>query len=444
MPKEALLTLAILFFSFLINNSYGFLGGDLPQQTIFSSDSINFGQKSDIIQLPTIHDQQSLKKRYIILGTGSLQDNDYDNNLYTVNSKNGFFSVGVLQENEADSLKEKGYYVLEDFLLDFHSQQNKQEKIDEGSRIGEIVGSEYVHQNYNYTGKGIKIAVVDTGVDFSNPDISHSLARDENNYPIMLDADGQGIILTNATFIANIDKYGILRNYTKHLPENVTSSVYIKREGVFLDISKNGKGTSIPVYNSFFPIVGNSPVFNGTLSDDWKIGRDNREYITSLSGIYHLGVMYQGFLQDSTIRVQVVPVLVVDSKSPGMYDTIIPDMSSSWEDFTRFDLKPGQKPKYDFDFSDETQIRLGEGKEFLVYDFNKDGKFDYSAGTVGARVVDVYGVIEKKKSTIDKTINAINGTLLPALDPDGRFFGVMSDFIGHGTASATSKKTTVW
>ncbi len=431
--------LVILFFSLLICNSYGFLGGDLPQQTVFSSKNINFDQKSDIIQLPQTQDNQPIKKRYIIFGSGVIPEHDLNNNfLYAVNSQNNFFSVGVLQESEAASLKEKGYYVLEDFLLDFYSQQNKPEKVNEISKIGEIIGSEYVHQHYNYTGKGVKIAVVDTGADFSNPDIQSSLARDENNYPVMLDADGQGIILTNATFIANIDKYGILRNDTKTLPENVTSSVYIKREGVFLDISKNGKGTVIPVYNSFFPLSGNSPIFSGTLSDDWKIGRNNREYIISKSGLYHLGVMYQGFLQDSTIRVQVVPVLVVDSKLAGVYDTIIPDMSSSWEDFTRFELQSAQKPKYDFDFTDETPIRLGEGKEFLLYDFDKDGKFDYSAGTVGARVVDVYGVIEKKKSAIDKTVNAINGTLLPPLDPHGRFFGVMSDFIGHGTASTAS------
>ncbi|MDP3780922.1 MAG: S8 family serine peptidase, partial [Nitrosopumilaceae archaeon] len=439
MPSEALLIFAILFISFVFGDSYGFLGGDLPQQSHFSFNNINLDQKSGILQITSSHDQQPIKKRYLIFGSGFGIESDHGNSLlYTVNSQNGFFSVGALQDNEVSSLQEKGYYVLEDFLLDFHSQQNKQEN-EEISRIGQIVGSDYVHKNYNYTGKGVRIAVVDTGVDFSNPDIQHSLARDENNHPIMLDADGQGIILTNATFIANIDKYGILRNYTKPLPENVTSSVYIiPRKGVFLDISQNGKDTSIPVYNSFFPIVGNSPVFNGVLSDDWNIGRNNREYIASKSGLYHLGVMYQGFLQDSIVRVQVVPVLVVDSKSPGVYDTIIPDMSSSWEDFTRFDLKSDQKPKYDFDFTDETPIKLGDGKEFLVYDFDKDGKFDYSAGTVGARVVDVYGVIEKKKSAIDKTINAINGTLLPALDPHGNFFGVMSDFIGHGTASTAS------
>src|SRR5574341_1796068 len=141
MPKAALLTLVILFFAFLISDSYGFLGGDLPQQKTFSSDKVNFEQKSGIIQLLTIPDQQQIKKRYIILGTGSLQDNYYGNKpLYTINSTNGFFSVGILQENEVASLKEKGYYVLEDFLLDFHSQQSKQEKAIDVSRIGEIVG----------------------------------------------------------------------------------------------------------------------------------------------------------------------------------------------------------------------------------------------------------------------------------------------------------------
>ncbi len=35
-------------------------------------------------------------------------------------------------------------------------------------------------------------------------------------------------------------------------------------------------------------------------------------------------------------------------------------------------------------------------------------------------------------------MNAINGTLLPPLDPKGEFFGVMTDFMGHGTASAAS------
>ena len=70
-------------------------------------------------------------------------------------------------------------------------------------------------QQYNASGNDIVIAIVDTGVDFSNPDIQHSLARDELNYPMMLDPDGQGIILTNATFAAFINEYGELLEIMK-------------------------------------------------------------------------------------------------------------------------------------------------------------------------------------------------------------------------------------
>ena len=265
-----------------------------------------------------------------------------------------------------------------------------------------------------------------------------SLARDENNHPIMLDADGQGIVLTNATFVANINKNGIIRNYTEPLPANATSSVYITRDGVFLNMRQNGDGTIIPIYNSFFPQVGTAPIFNGTIVDDMKIGENNRDFIESKSGNYRFGVVYQGALSGSLAGLQVVPVLVIDSHTPGLYDTIIPDLSTAWEDYTRFDLERGQQAEYDFDFTDEKPIVLGSGNEHLIYDFDDDGKFDYSAGTIGAQVVDVYGVIKKEKAEIDKTLRAINGTLLPPMDPKGTFFGVMTDSAGHGTSSAAS------
>ncbi|WKT58727.1 S8 family serine peptidase [Candidatus Nitrosotenuis chungbukensis] len=53
-------------------------------------------------------------------------------------------------------------------------------------------------------------------------------------------------------------------------------------------------------------------------------------------------------------------------------------------------------------------------------------------------MVDVYGIISHNKSSIDKVLKATNGTLLPGLDAGGNFFGVMNDFVGHGTASAAS------
>ena len=146
-------------------------------------------------------------------------------------------------------------------------------------------------KKYDASGNGTVIAIVDTGVDFSNPDIQHSLARDKFNHPIMLDPDGQGIVLTNATFFAYVDKNEIIRNYSKPIPSHMTLSAYVTRDGVFLDISQGGKGSDIPIYNSFFPQLGTSPIFNGTLSNDMKIGEDNRNYIKSewnISSWYNL------------------------------------------------------------------------------------------------------------------------------------------------------------
>ena len=238
----------------------------------------------------------------------------------------------------------------------------------------------------------------------------------------MIDVDGQGIVLTNSTFFGFIDKNNIIKNYSKPVPEGITSNVYTNKEGVFLNISQGGKGTEVPIYNSFFPQAGLYVIFNGTLSTDMKIGDNNRDYIKSKSGIYHLGIMYQGGLSGPLARIQVVPILFVDANEEGVYDTIIPDLSTSWEDYTRSQLEPGEQPDYDFDFTDEKPIILGSGNEFLVYDSNEDGIIDYSAGIVGAQVLDVYGVIQNKTINIDDSLNAINGTLLPPLDPDGEFF----------------------
>ena len=429
MSKTVTFFLVLLIVPIFIN-SYGIS----EDEVILFEDSSNFEIfNSNIIDIDSNFFNENNFKRYLIFGSNSLPENKLNNNsLYGIQSDHGFFYVSILSDKDASNLISKGYTVIEDTKLDFHSSN---EIIEDVSRIGSITGSSIAKQQYNATGNDVVIAIVDTGVDFSNPDIQHSLARDALNHPLMLDPDGQGIILTNSTFFANISKYDTISNYTKPLPENFTSSVYATRDGAFLDISQGGKGTTIQVYNSFFPQFGNSIIFNGTLSNDMKIGNDYNDFIKSQSGIYHLGVMFQGNVFD---KIQVVPVLVVDSLIPGVYDTIIPDLSTSWEDFTNNNSQLKNKNLYDVDFTDETPIVLGDGNEFLVFDSNKDGKNDFSAGTFGARVLDVYGVIKNNSTNIHDSLNAINGTLLPPLDSKGNFFGVMTDFIGHGTSSAAS------
>lgn len=376
--------------------------------------------------------------------------------------------VAVLRDSEAAALRARGHSVLPDFRVDLHAapsvpgggppaQRGGGEEeggaaaaaaLPDASRLAELVSSR-ASAARGYDGSGVRIAVVDTGVDFSNPDMHHAVARDGSGAPVMLDADGQGIVLTNATFAANIDGDGVVRSFGRAAEEaareNHTSVVYRTADGVFLDLERGGEGTDVPVYNSFYPAAGPLPVFNGTMDDDMRIGDGGTDYIRSQSGVYRLGAIYQGSLSGRAVGVQVVPVLLVDSRAPGVYDTIIPDMSTAHADFYASELERGEKPEYDFDFTDEEPIRLGEGSEFLVHDSDGDGADDFSAGMVGARVLDVYGVAsgggdggDGGASHLHDVLNAVNGTLLPPIDPGGEFFGVMTDLVGHGSASAAA------
>lgn len=443
MLKKPTALVCTLFLFSVFSSSYGFME-NYDSKITYKAQII---QVPEIVEIPLHVTEDHKISRYLVFGQGSTNyiNELTPNSVSSIASGNGFFSIVILPEQSATTLSAKGYSVIKDFPLEFHLTENEI-PFSQMSQIRKSTGSEMAQIEYNYTGNNIKIAIVDTGVDFSNPDMQDSIARDHNNHPIMLDPDGQGLVLTNATFIANINKHGILENTTKPviekinklLSKNATSNVYVTKSGVFLNLKQAGEGTPVAIYNSFFPVSGPFPTFNGTIVDDYKIGKTNRDYIKSASGVYHFGIIYQGSISGPFASVQAVPVLVVDSQTPGVYDTIIPDMSTSWKDYTRFDLKKGQTPNYDFDFTDETSIKLGDGNEFLVYDFDNDGKLDYSAGTVGAQVLDVYGVITQNKSEIDKILKATNGTLLPGLDSSGNFFGVMNDFVGHGTSAAAS------
>ena len=190
------------------------------------------------------------------------------------------------------------------------------------SQFGNIANSEQVHKLYDVTGKGVTVAVMDTGVDFSNPDIMESLARDDDNNPIMLDADGQGIVLTNATYAANIRNDKVY-NFTKSdlLELDTTSYVYDSRDGVFLRATAHN--ATLSVYNSLYPYYGVGHVLHAKVTGDLKIGANEKDFIPSKSGVYHLGAILASHMG----KVQVLIVLVTDPNEAGVYDTITPDLS---------------------------------------------------------------------------------------------------------------------
>ena len=341
MSKLVICLFGLFFLILFQQSSYGFIEGD----EVISSSNFDIEMTSDIITMD-LTPQENPAKRYLIYGSGSLDSayTDRKNIVYGINSDKGFFSVGILTENEAVKLKLKGYHVIEDFALDFNSRYVSTNAITKTSQFGNLANSEQVHKLYNVTGNGVTVAVFDTGVDFSNPDIRDSVARDKNNIPIMLDPDGQGLVFTNSTFAANIDN-GRVYNFTKNitLPENATSNVYESNDGVFLNtLSRNG---TISVYNAFYPYYGSDHVIEAQITGDMKIGKTAKDFIQSKSGIYHLGAIIASHIG----KLQVIIVLVTDPNEAGVYDTITPDMSTSCLDFT----KPDQsRPDNDIDFND--------------------------------------------------------------------------------------------
>ncbi len=166
MPKVGPIII-VLIASFLVGNAYGFLGGDLVPQNSYSFDSFNIGQNSEILKVdsivtfkkntlppektslnpteileiePITNSKQNTVKRYLIFGSGSIYNIDKTSNslLQSVTSQNGFFSVGVLSENQVEKLQTHGYNIIEDVPLDFHSINNSNQT-EENSKSGKII-----------------------------------------------------------------------------------------------------------------------------------------------------------------------------------------------------------------------------------------------------------------------------------------------------------------
>ena len=268
--KTGFFLICILLFSLFPKSAIGSFDIDLPK----NKTDVNTDQVSDLINFQQSVYQNQIK-RYIVFGSGSVSDivSRANHVTYGADFGRGSFAMGFFNQDEVSNLKLNGYNVIEDLPLEFDSLPSDL-PVSEVSRIDQILGSDKVIQKYGYTGNGINIGIVDTGTDFSNPDVKGSVARDKNNIPVMIDADGQGIVLTNATFVVNINSKGVIQNYTKSIPKNVTSSVYVTSKGVFLDLNKKGKGTYVQVYNSLYPKGGN-PILNGTVSNDYKTCRKN-------------------------------------------------------------------------------------------------------------------------------------------------------------------------
>ena len=62
-------------------------------------------------------------KRYLIFGKGSISEiGNFAQTPYSISSSNGFFSIVTIPESTLSIFQSKGFHIIEDFQLDFHSK----------------------------------------------------------------------------------------------------------------------------------------------------------------------------------------------------------------------------------------------------------------------------------------------------------------------------------
>ena len=272
------------------------------------------------------------------------------------------------------------------------------------------IGVSTVREKYGLTGEGVTVGIVDTGVDFSIPSLGlDKVARDGSGKPLLLDTDMLGFTITDFNV------------------EEVNGILQVKDKEFYV----------------YFPLgyVGKIKLHSNWVAPPVK----------SVSGNYKFGLFVQIALQtnlwlDAELSVAYfAPVVLVDSKEPGIYDTVFVDVSTTWFILKNFLYaigyidSPASLRLYDFSFKDEKPLRYGD--EIAYIDENYDGYPEFSIGVIAGYVYDVFGLIGKEKplyEIIEKRAWEPAGTgIYPGLDPKGRYVDFFYDPIGHGTSVAS-------
>jgi subtilisin family serine protease len=276
-------------------------------------------------------------------------------------------------------------------------------------RVRQIIGADQVNQ-LGVTGKGVTIAIVDTGTDFGIPDLQQAVARNSQGQAISFDADGQGFVITSLVVhrVGNVLK-----------TQNMTVNIW--NAASYVDTS-----TAVQTVQSA------------------KIHYDYvAPQVVSKSGNYHFGILrerIQDVVSGDTVTID-FPLVLVDSAVPNVYDTVVVDMSTAYYNFLKLygpklneDASqslgvglqwPDPDPSWNnHSFADEAPHKIG-GTDIITFDADHDGVPDFSAGVLSFGI-DLSG----------RTGHYFS--LLPPIDPKGDFVNVFFDFESHGTSTASN------
>ena len=106
----------------LISEAFSYFDGDMISHNLENKNYTFNESKSKIIQFNEPSNEQQVK-RYLIFGKGSISEiSDILRTSYSISSSNGFFSIVTIPESTLSIFQSKGFHIIEDFQLDFHSK----------------------------------------------------------------------------------------------------------------------------------------------------------------------------------------------------------------------------------------------------------------------------------------------------------------------------------
>ena len=160
MMKLVVLLVLLILIPPLISESFSYFDGDMISHNFENKDYDFNKSTSEIIKFHEFSNEQQVK-RYLIFGKGSISEiSTFIQTPYSISSPNGFFSIITIPESTLSIFQSKGFHIIEDFQLDFHSKYISKNNVSQISTIGNIANSERVHNLYNITGNDVTIAII--------------------------------------------------------------------------------------------------------------------------------------------------------------------------------------------------------------------------------------------------------------------------------------------
>jgi hypothetical protein len=226
------------------------------------------------------------------------------------------------------------------------------------------VGAMQVWNDFGYNGTGVKVAVLDTGIDFAHPNLAGRWAVDDNpssmyyGWPIMLHAGSLDLMTGLWTAGSDWDRYPypVFASYGE--------SSWYSDTSYQAQVDPSGYVLYQQGHNGQYTKRYNPDGYGGVVNMD-RIDRNyfvgipgNPGSVESASGWFHLGINKDDQL--TAIHTERAGILVVDSTTPFEYDTVYVDLDN------------------DLDFTDE--VGCNKAQPLCYKDVNMDTFPDLSGG----------------------------------------------------------------